>query len=360
MGIFQSLIFRYLVFLSFLLLFFQRCSIFNFSDTGKTKVISERESFMFTFYNVENLFDTINNPLTNDEDFLPEGNYRWSSYRYYDKLQKIAKVIIAVGGWKAPDIVGLCELENRLVLDELLSKTPLKSFNYEIIHKESPDFRGIDVALLYRKKFFRPLFYDFYVINNPEDTAFKTREILYAKGLVNNKDTVHVFVNHWPSRRGGTTQSESNRVLAATVLKSKTDSILNINPLAYIVIVGDFNDEPSDKSITEILQANGDSLNVNNTRLFNLLAYSEKEGKGSYKYKHEWNQIDQIIVSNAFFEKNASLYFYYNSGKVFKEDFLLIDDDKYPDKKPWRTYNGPTYNGGFSDHLPVYLEVFFR
>jgi len=336
------------------------CNVFKPVNSQKSFIDTKDEFIKIMFYNVENLFDTINNPATNDEDFLPEGNYRWNSFRYYDKLQKISKVIIAVGEWNAPALAGLCEIENREVMEDLIYKTPLKTFKYDIIHKESPDYRGIDVALLYRKNYFKPIYYNFFSVSKESDTNFRTRDILYAKGVIKTNDTLHIFVNHWPSRRGGSSQSEINRMLVANLLKQKIDSVIKTNPLAYIVIMGDFNDEPSDKSISEILRANGDSLKINEFLLYNLFHYSEKSGSGTYKYQHEWNQIDQIIVSNSFFKQNCKLCLNYNSGKIFKEDWLLIDDDKYPDKKPWRAYNGPAYNGGFSDHLPVYMEIIIK
>jgi len=320
--------------------------------------IKERETFRIMFYNVENLFDTINDPATNDEEFLPEGNYHWNSYRYYDKQQKLSKVIIALGEWQLPDMIGLAEIENTLVLNDLINLTPIKSGNYAIIHKESPDLRGIDVALLYRKKSFKPIYYEFLQIKNPEEPGFKTREILYTNGIV-KKDTLHIFVNHWPSRRGGALESEGNRILTAKVLKNKIDSIFNINSNAYIVIVGDFNDEPDNESITNILGAKGDTL-AENLQLFNLSYRFKYSGTGSYKYNQEWNIIDQIIVSKAFLKENSSLYMYFNSAQIFRQEWMMEDDSKYPGKKPFRTFSGPRYLGGYSDHLPVYTDIRFR
>ncbi|MEA3496408.1 MAG: hypothetical protein U9R42_10275 [Bacteroidota bacterium] len=352
----RKAIILFLVFFFSLLLY--TCVSHKTNQGQSYKEKTEEELVSFVFYNVENLFDTINNPETRDEEFLPEGKKKWGFSRYYNKLQKISKVLISISEWENPGIIGLCEVENRLVLEELLHYTPLKNMNYNIIHKESPDSRGIDVALLYNKKVFKVVFYDFYKINFPFENSRTTRDILYTKGVLKNTDTIHIFINHWPSRWGGKEVTEKKRMFVSSVLKSKTDSLFKINPNSKIVIMGDFNDEPFDKSISEVLKAGNDSTTTKS--LFNFMVSLKQKGEGSYRYKFEWNMIDQIIVSTSFFNTQSQVYLNTDDAHIFKPDWLLIDDKKYPGKKPNRTFYGPWYNGGYSDHLPIYLNVHVR
>ncbi len=202
------------------------------------------QKFRVAFYNTENLFDIYNDSLTNDDEFTPEGFRHWDNYRFFNKLNNLYKVIVGIGEWNPPMIVGLCEVENEFVLKKLIYNTPLKNFDYNFIHFESPDHRGIDVAMLYRKSEFHPVTYQPFRIYFPDDTASSTRDILYVKGTIGDSDTLHVFVNHWPSRYGGYLVSKPKRAWVAEVLKSKTDSILGQNPSANILIMGDFNDSP--------------------------------------------------------------------------------------------------------------------
>ena len=347
-----------ILFVFAIIILFPSCKTSRQIDVQSYKDLEYRNTIRVMFYNTENIFDTINDPLTQDDEFLPQGSYHWNSFRYYKKLQDIAKVIIAVGGWDVPEIIGLCEIENRQVLEDLIRLTPLKDSGLEIIHKESPDDRGVDVALLYKSKRFQPLFYAFYEVIFPFAPGSKTREILYAKGVLDTQDTLHVFVNHWPSRRGGKEESENRRITAAELLRSKVDSLYALNPFSNIVIIGDFNDEPYDKSIKEVLKAVDDTTGLSYNMLFNLLAYYPEKGEGSYKFQYEWSQIDQIIVSSPLLLRKNSLWCNINSAFVFKEDWMLEEDSKYTGKKPFRTYLGPGYQGGISDHFPVYTDLY--
>jgi predicted extracellular nuclease len=320
------------------------------------KETTESSTFRVMFYNTENFFDIEDDPVTDDAVFLPEGSMKWNAYKYNDKLQKIAKVIVAVGGEQGNGLVGMCEIENRKVLSDLVRYTPLAAGGgYEIIHKDSRDPRGIDVALLYKKSYFRLLFFDFYEFGSSGDSS-KSRDILYAKGIVKNIDTLHVFVNHWPSRRGGQEGSENRRTISARILKHHVDSILRINKDAKIVIMGDFNDEPIDKSIHEVLQAQ-DSADLKPGGLFNFMYAYKMKGMGSYKYQSEWNMLDQIICSYAMVGQKGLLYAGYRDAHIFSSDWMMTDDIKFPGKKPFRTFQGPKYLGGYSDHLPVYLDI---
>jgi hypothetical protein len=313
-------------------------------------------SFRIMFYNVENLFDTIDNPIKKDNEFLPDGLRRWSSYRYYQKLNRISQVIIAAGKPNFPVVIGMCEIENQQALEALLHFTPLKKLNYGIVHHESPDSRGIDVALLYRKELFTPLLFRAIEIRNPKDKSFTTRDILYVKGVLGG-DTVHFFVNHWPSKFGGLSASKPLRALAASLLRAETDSILDINHRSKIIIMGDFNDTPFDKSVAGVLGAKPVSES-SESNLYTLAYVLAKEGKGSNKYRSKWDMIDQFIVSGSLLE-GEGLYTTPELFQVFSPGFLLMKDKNYLGEKLNRTYIGFKYNGGFSDHLPVLLDLKF-
>ena len=331
------------------------CKTTEKQPVQKYKESTETNTFRIMFYNTENLYDFEDDPLTNDDEFSPTGSYKWDYFKYNDKLQKIAKVIVAVGGEQGSDLIGMCELENRKVLNDLIRNTPLAAGGYDILHKDSKDPRGSDVALLYKKKKFKLLFYDFYEFKSVGDSS-KSRDILYAKGIVKNTDTLHVFVNHWPSRRGGKEQSDRRRMISARILKSHVDSILRVNKDAKIIIMGDFNDEPIDKSIHEELQAT-DSANLKPGGLFNFMYAYKIKGIGSYKYQAEWNMLDQIICSSPLLDKKGLLHADYSDAHIFSIDWMMTDDAKFPGKKPLRTFQGPKYLGGYSDHLPVYLDI---
>jgi len=312
------------------------------------------------FYNVENLFDTENDSLINDEEFLPAGDRFWNKTKYYNKLKNIYKVIIAIGGWNPPAIIGLCEIENYKVLNDLVNNTPLVKFEYQIIHKNSPDRRGIDVGMLYRKDLFEPIFHLAIPIIYPDQPENKTRDILYVKGLANQIDTIHVFVNHWPSRWGGQFESEDRRIFVASVLKSKTDSILSNDSTAKIIIMGDFNDYPVNTSINKTLNAQTDYSNIKNSGLYNLSANLQKQNIGSNKYQGEWGILDQIIVSGSLLNPEEKVSTSINDIYIFNSDFLLEPDEGYFGFRPYRTFSGFTYLGGFSDHLPTYLILNFK
>ena len=327
---------------------------------GFSQENKHENSYKIMFYNVENLFDTHNDTLTNDEEFLPEGDRFWNNTKYYNKLRNIYKLIIAVGGWNPPAIIGLCEIENRKVLHDLVNNTPLVKFEYQIIHKDSPDRRGIDVGLVYRAELFEPINYMFIPINYPDQPDNKTRDILYVKGTVNSIDTLHIFVNHWPSRWGGQLESEDKRIFVASVLKAKTDSILNSDISSKILIMGDFNDSPINTSISKTLNAKTDYSNVTNSELYNLSANLQKQNIGSHKYQGEWVILDQIIVSGNLLNADEKVYTTLNDIFIFTSDFLLEPDEGYFGFRPKRTFSGYTYIGGFSDHLPTYLILNFK
>ncbi|MBN1926022.1 MAG: endonuclease [Prolixibacteraceae bacterium] len=315
----------------------------------------QEKHFKFMFYNVENLFDTYDDPEKDDEEFLPSGERYWDYERYNRKLTRISQVIMAAGQGQLPAIIGLCEIENRFVLEQLLSQTPLGKMGYKIVHKESPDQRGIDVALLYMTEVFKPFFYYAIPVTKPTDTLFKTREILHVKGIIEN-DTLNVIVNHWPSKFGGVAETIPLRALAAKTLRNYSDSLLAINPDSKILIMGDFNDSPFDVSLSEILGAKPAEELQAKTGLYNLSYKKAQKGTGSSKYQGKWAMIDQMIVSGTLLT-GKGLQVTGQGFQIFSPDFLLEKDKTYTGQKPFRTYTGLKYNDGFSDHLPVMLEL---
>lgn len=318
----------------------------------------ERGALRIMFYNVENLFDTENEPGKNDDEFTPEGTRYWTTYRLWQKLVSIYKVIAAAGSWDAPEVIGLCEVENRFVLEALRDQTPLRNIPYKIIHRHSPDARGIDVALMYRSDKITIIDSAFFTIVFPNDPGVKTREILYVCG-VSMSDTLHFFVNHWPSRLGGAS-AEQNRNHSGMVLRTKVDSLFMLNRNAKIIIMGDFNDEPVDRSLTEGLGAitrEGKDAD----KLYNLMApLKQTSSLGSHKYQGQWTILDQFIVSGSLLQQKKGLFTNFYAARILMEDFLLTEDEVYSGIRPFRTYDGYRYAGGFSDHLPVILDLYIR
>jgi len=329
-----------------------------YASNAQDAPASDRDRFRVLFYNVENLFDTKDDPATRDEEFLPLGERFWTAKRLNSKLIRIAQVIAEVGEWNPPALIGLCEVENQYVIEKLLSDTYLVNSNYQVIHKESPDPRGIDVALLYRENFFSPISFLSLEVNDPEDKSYKTREILYVRGL-SGGDTLHVFVNHWPSKYGGVAGSEQKRFLAAKLLRTCCDSIFLNNSEAKILIMGDFNDNPSDPSLAEVLKASPPEKEFSQADVLYNLAYPLwQDGKGSHKYQAHWGMLDQMIVSGALLKsKHGGIFTKPGAFTLFTAPFLLEPDPTHLGEKPNRTYMGFKYHNGFSDHLPVFLDL---
>ncbi len=321
---------------------------------------SVRGDLRIMFYNAENFFDAEDDSLFDDSEFLPGSDKKWTDYKFHQKAVNIFKAIAAVGENMPPEIVCFAEVENRKALEELCWNTPLNKFEYEIVHYESPDRRGIDVALIYNKNEVSELESKNFRILFSSEFQGTTRDILYFKALTKNSDTLHLFVNHWPSRRGGQNRSEPKRMFVASVLRSKIDSIRSIDSCANIVITGDFNDEPTDRSVVEVLDAKVPDNTASCGTLYNLSAKLQKNCKcGSYKYKGSWNMIDQFIISGTLLHKNSSFSSCLECIHIADFNFLLLEDEKYGGWKPERTYQGPVYKGGVSDHLPVYLDLFY-
>ncbi len=316
----------------------------------------EGDRLRFVFYNVENLFDTKDDSLTRDDEFTPGGDKGWTYNRYMEKVDRIARVITGIGEWQAPEMIGLCEIENRGVLLDLAAHRLLSSYNYRIIHRDSPDERGIDVAFLYRPESFAPVFNQWLEVVFDWQPGSLTREILHVKGYVPGSDTLHLFINHWPSRWGGVAASEPRRAAAAAKLRHCIDSLFMVEEIPGIIIAGDFNDNPTDASITAVLGAR-EIFDGNPKALYNLMhtIHSDQQS-GTLKYAGDWETYDQIIVSGKLLG-SGGLFVEENRAYVYSPPYLLTDDERRMGKKPFRTYLGPAYLGGFSDHLPVYIDL---
>lgn len=337
---------------AFVMLFFA----YTFSNGQQVSPTKDKGNlFTVVSYNVENLFDTINDPLTLDDEFTPSGSKSWTFDRYKKKLVDLAKVISSINKSELPEIIGLCEVENEKVLSDLAGTGKLKRGNYGIIHHDSPDKRGIDVALLYRGDAFTPLEIKNLPIHFRRDTT-QVRDILLVKGRTDNSEVFYFLLNHWKSRSGGRSQTEQKRMYSAVVLRKAIDSILNFEPNAKIISMGDFNDEPTNTSIYYILRAGNKRKNLEQRDLYNLMYDQHNLGDvGTYHFQGNWNMLDQIIVSPMLLKDHKGYHTTYDGGKIFKKEWMLYDNPKAGAQVPNKTYGGDTYFGGISDHLPVYL-----
>ncbi|MFT3753173.1 MAG: endonuclease [Paludibacter sp.] len=320
---------------------------------------SEKQNFKVMCYNVENFFDCVNDSLTDDSEFLPGGMRGWNYTKYQTKQAHIAKVITAIGGWEAPALVGMCEVESEKCLIDLTRFSGLKNLRYKFLHHESPDARGIDVALLYQPNRFKPIHNEAIRINFPTATNSKTRDILFASGIIPTGDTLHVFVCHFPSRLGGELESEEKRMFVASVVRGKVDSLFAANSDANIIIMGDFNDFPTNKSLLNVLNAKSPTDSVSPDNLYNLMYKMHAEGKGTNKHEGDWGALDQMIVSGNLLQQSGRISTRQNDAHIFDAAFLLENDKTFLGTQPFRTYVGFKYQEGFSDHLPVYADFWY-
>lgn len=314
-----------------------------------------KQTFVAMFYNVENLYDISNDPKTNDDDFTPSGKVPWTEERLQTKIEHLGQVISDINGQAMPDFIGLAETENKEVLEMLTASPALLKTRYSIIHYNSPDERGIDVAALYNPATLKIITSEPLQVMLPGNDL--TRDILYIKGKLNSGEILHIFVNHWPSRREGTELSDPKRMAAATVLRARIDAIQQSEKSPNILIMGDFNDEPGDKSITEGLRSLSPGQTISNKNLYSLLNDQYKKGEGSLYYK-DWDLFDQIIVSGNLLSRKKGLRTNVNDAAIFKAEYLLFKT-KTGDSRPNRTM-GDKYFGGYSDHLPVYVKLFLN
>jgi endonuclease/exonuclease/phosphatase family metal-dependent hydrolase len=334
--------------------------ILLFLFIGKSALFCQND-FRIMFYNVENLFDTKDDSLKNDDDFLPDGYMRWTPWKYREKLRNITRVITALGGMRSPALVGLCEVENDSVLYDLTKRSPLRVQEYEYIITRSPDERGIDVALLYQRDQFRLLDTTEYEIKLSGRRRRATRNLLHVVGEIISGDTLDLFLCHFPSRSDGKRVSERSRIEAAALLRSKTDSLLMRRENANIIIMGDFNDHPDNKSLRRTLNAGSIQSRLRSDELYNLFYHSAREGEyGTYKYQGKWEVLDQFIVTGNLLMEKSPVQVKEKKAHIFRTAFLLEEDKRYFGKKPYRTNTGPRYLGGFSDHLPIYMDLLIR
>ncbi|MDR1879309.1 MAG: endonuclease [Tannerellaceae bacterium] len=316
--------------------------LFALSPAARTQAL-----FRVMSYNVENLFDTKDNPATDDNEFLPSGSRRWSESRYYHKLQRIAKVIQAAGEWDTPALIGLCEVENDTVLTHLLTRTPLKHQSYRYCISESRDRRGINVALLYQRDRFGYIGHRSAPVVQQASGERAARDILHVWGRLATGDTLDVAVCHFPSKYGGEKESEGRRLDAAKTLRSLCDSLRHIRRTPHLLLMGDFNDPPESRCMRLVT---GDSL-------VNLFDASRRlDPPGSHKYQGEWSRLDQIIVSPNLISGSSSLRLIPQSVRLFHPPFLLTKDKTWRGQRPKRTYYGFTHEAGYSDHLPVIAD----
>jgi hypothetical protein len=307
------------------------------------------------FFNIENLFDTIDSPDTDDREFLPESGKLWGTQRYLRKVDKMGQVIAALGRELDPRgvaILGLAEVENRSVVEDLVVSAPLKERKYAVVHDDSPDRRGVDVALIHDPKRFKVYAHKSYRLVTPPDTAFRTRDQLLVSGVLDG-DTTHVIVAHWPSRRGGEKRSMPKRMAAGELGRHIVDSLLAINANARILYMGDLNDDPVNKSITMGLRATGEPAMAQGGTLYNPMHAPFKKGIGSLAWRDSWNLFDQIIISPGLVSGAGGQYKYYGV-RVFNEPYLRQEDGNFAGY-PKRTFVGDTYQDGYSDHFPVFL-----
>lgn len=315
--------------------------------------LAAQQQFLVMEYNVENLFDCKHDSLKDDMMYMPESPRGWTFTKFNNKIRNISKVILSSSGTQVPDIVGLCEVENRFCAESLVKNSPLRAAGYEYIMTESPDMRGIDVLLLYQPYTFRPIQKTPIRIPTTEIGGRPTRDILHVSGRILSGDTLDIFLCHFPSRFGGWKASEPYRLLAARHLRKSADSITSVRQNPYIIIMGDFNDYPNNKSIKEILGASRPGEVVSDDALYNLM---DGKSGGTYKYRGEWGILDQMIVNGRLL-KSGNLRTSYSDAHIIRFPFLLEEDEKYGGTMPFRTYNGMRYHGGYSDHLPVILEM---
>lgn len=307
-------------------------------------------------WNVENLFDVRHDSLKNDYEFLPEGSHSWTRSRYWRKQTKVGQTIAALGGEEGlPAIVGMCEVENDSVMYDLTRRSAMRGARYEYVMAESADRRGVDVALLYQPFLFKLLDWHSVRIPSVENGFNPTRDILYVKGCLPSSDTLHVMVCHLPSKAGGGQTSKRHRHLAAATLRSAVDSLLTLQPLAKLIVMGDFNAGSNEKVFDILMPPLRETLPTDRRSL--------KQRVGTYYYKKQWSYLDHMLVSDGLVEWQGKLKGVEDVGRSSSaQPVVSASESRLPsllgkDGSPFRTYRGPYYNGGVSDHLPLVMKL---
>lgn len=315
---------------------------------------AQTSRFRLMEYNVENLFDCIDDSLKNDDEFLPEALRKWNYGKYRVKLANLMKVIVAVGEDQVPDLVILCEVENEKVMRDLTLYTPLKVLGYRFVMTNSPDERGINIALLYQPGRFKMLAHRSIGVSLPNERP--TRDILHVTGKIITGDTLDVFAVHFPSRAGGERITRPYRLHVANKLKQQYDSVYAMRANPQIIIAGDFNDFPDSKSFSDVLKAFPPDKDIVPDKLYNVMAMCKP---GTYRYQGVWGIFDHVLVSGTLLDEKKKFYSSLRHAGIITFPFLLEKDTKYGGLKPFRTYLGPRYKGGYSDHLPIKVDFFF-
>lgn len=306
------------------------------------------------FYNLENLFDTINDPNKNDEQFLPDGDYRWTSQRYLAKLDRLSEVINEMAKMDGGLVIlGVSEVENEQVLLDLCATERLKPYGFKVCHHESPDRRGVDVSFLYNPARFKIIDTAAYPLVVPNQPQFISRDQWLMTGILDNTDTLYVLVNHWPSKSGGEKRSLPGRLAAGTLSRQIANEVMSKHPGAKFILMGDLNDNPNSKAIMECLGTKTKIKNVTESDLYNPMWKMYQDGIGSYAYRDSWEMLDNIVISGALVSPRPNTY-KYNGAFVFRRDFMLTKSGSYAGY-PFRMFAGGVYQGGYSDHLPVYI-----
>lgn len=331
----------------------------GFTTWSQTKQAATYKVAVIGFYNLENFYDTVDNPIVNDEEFLPSGIRNYNSAIYKSKIQNLATVIAQMGADKSPDgpaILGVAEIENDTVLTDLVNHPLLKKRNYKIAHYDSKDIRGVDVAMLYNPKYFTVTKSDKLFVQLPGGSkdAYFTRDILWVQGKLDG-ELINIYVNHWPSRSGGEERSIPARNAAATVCKQHIDSLKSAEGESKVVVMGDLNDDPINESIAGILKAKGKIKDVKPGGIFNPWFELYKNGIGTLAYQDAWGLFDQILISYPWLSKDQKGFFYYQPH-IFNQPYMVENMGRYKGY-PMRTWDGNTYRGGYSDHFPTYLVL---
>ena len=330
---------------------------------GAMLVAFAQKPYKVVFYNLENLFDTINDPNKNDEEYLPEGERKWTTYRYNQKLANMSRVLfdIAAEDRIFPTVIGVSEIENRLVLEDLLATPKLAKTNYRIVHYDSPDRRGVDCAFFYRPDQFKLEGSEAHKISFPGRPNFYTRDLVAMWGKIEG-EPFYFIVSHWPSRLGGKERSQYSRDFVAAKCKHICDSVRTVNPATKVVIMGDFNDDATDASVTDVLGAKGNLKKLQPNDMYNPFYAMLKAGYGTLAYRDAWNLFDNIVVSENLatastgalkVQKKEGAKFY---GNIFIAPYMIQKEGQYKNY-PLRSFVGSNFQNGYSDHFPVYIYI---
>ncbi|MBR2352850.1 MAG: endonuclease/exonuclease/phosphatase family protein [Alistipes sp.] len=322
-----------------------------------------QKPYKVMFYNFENLFDTLNDPATFDEEFTPKGGKAWNTTKYNKKLGNLERVLfdIALIDKDYPAVIGVSEIENRMVLEDVIAQPKLRPANYRIVHFDSPDRRGVDCAFFYRPDVFKLEGSKAVKFNMPGMPNFYTRDFVTMWGTIDG-EPFYFVVSHWPSRLGGKEASSPKREAAAAQCRALADSVRKANPATKVVIMGDLNDDATDKSVMEILGGKGNIKKLVEGDMYNPYVDMLRAGYGTLAYRDAWNLFDNIVISENLatastgalkIQKAPKAKFY---GNIFRAPYLFQREGQYKGY-PLRTFVGNNFQGGFSDHLPVYIYI---